>query len=148
MRAAVVQLSSTDDAERNLSRAARWIGDAASAGAELVALPENFPYLRREDAERNPLAQDLDGPIVAFLREQAKLHRVVLAGGTLPEAIPNDARVYNTSVVVDSDGTIRGVYRKIHLFDVALSRATHQESLYVAPGDEIVVLTCIEEPVG
>jgi predicted amidohydrolase len=139
MRGAVVQLSSTDDAEGNLSRAEHWIGLAAEAGAELVALPENFPYLRREDAERNPLAQDLDGPIVAFLREQAKLHRVVLAGGTLPEAIPNDARVYNTSVVVDRDGSVRGVYRKIHLFDVSLSDVGLQESKTVAAGTEIVV---------
>ena len=139
MWGAVVQLSSNDDAERNLSRAAHWIGHAASAGAELVALPENFPYLRREDAERNPLAQDLDGPIVAFLREQAKLHGVVLAGGTLPEAIPNDERVYNTSVVVDRDGAVRGVYRKIHLFDVSLSDVGLQESKTVAAGAEIVV---------
>jgi predicted amidohydrolase len=139
MRAAVVQLSSTADAEGNLSRAERWIASAAGAGAELVALPENFPYLRREDSERNPLAQGLDGPIVQFLREQAKRHDIVLAGGTLPEAIPNDERVYNTSVVVDRDGSVRGVYRKIHLFDVALSDVGLQESKTVAPGTEIVV---------
>jgi nitrilase len=137
MRGAVVQLSSTADAEGNLSRAERWIASAAGAGAELVALPENFPYLRREDSERNPLAQGLDGPIVQFLREQAKRHDIVLAGGTLPEAIPNDERVYNTSVVVDRDGSVRGVYRKIHLFDVALSDVGLQESKTVAPGTEI-----------
>jgi predicted amidohydrolase len=139
MRAAVIQMTSVPDLEQNLARAAHWVARAAEAGAELVALPENFPFLREEDAGPNPVAQSLDGPVVDFLRDQAKRHQVVLAGGTLPEAIPGDERVYNTSVVVDSDGTICGVYRKIHLFDVALSRATHQESLYVAPGDEIVV---------
>jgi predicted amidohydrolase len=139
MRAAVVQLTSTADADHNLDRARHWIDRAAEAGARLVALPENFPYLRREDAERNPLAQDLEGPVVQFIRESAKRHEIVLAGGTLPEAIPDDSRVYSTSVVVDRDGSVRGVYRKIHLFDVELSDVGLQESKTVAPGDEIVV---------
>ena len=138
MKAAVVQLNSDSDAERNLTRAREWIARAAGAGADLVALPENFPYLRREDEARNPLAQDLDGPLVQFLREEAKRHDVVLAGGTIPEAIDGDERVYNTSLVVDRDGALCGVYRKIHLFDVELSEVGLQESRTVAPGSEIV----------
>jgi predicted amidohydrolase len=139
MRAAVVQLNSTDDVDRNLSRAEHWIERAVAAGADLVALPENFAYLRREDSEPNPIAQALDGRLVERLRGLAKRHEIVLAGGTLPEAIPGDERVYNTSVVVDRDGSLRGVYRKIHLFDVALAEVGLTESKMVAPGDELVV---------
>jgi predicted amidohydrolase len=77
--------------------------------------------------------------VVEFLRDHAKRHEIVLAGGTLPERIPGDPRVYNTSVVVDADGTLKGIYRKIHLFDVAIPGATHQESRNVAPGEDVVV---------
>jgi predicted amidohydrolase len=139
MRAAVIQMTSIPDLEPNLARAAHWIARAAEAGAQLVALPENLPFLREEDAGPNPAAQELDGSIVAFLRDEAKRHNVVLAAGTLPERVPGSERVYNTSVVIEADGTVCGIYRKIHLFDVALSGATHQESRYVAPGEEVVV---------
>ena len=139
MRVAVVQLTSLPDLDHNLAQTERWIARAAEAGARIVALPENFPFLREEDAGPSPIVQELDGPVVEFLRQQAKRHGVLLAGGTLPERIPGKERVYNTSVVVDSDGTVRGVYRKLHLFDVALPGATHQESLHVAAGEEVVV---------
>jgi len=77
--------------------------------------------------------------VVQFLRERAKRHGIVLAGGTLPEAIPGDRRVHNTSVVVDRDGSLRGIYRKIHLFDVELADVGLRESRAVAPGRDIVV---------
>ncbi len=139
MRAAVVQLTSLADVEHNLARAEHWIARAVSDGAELVALPENFPYMRDDAADPHPAAQPLDGPVGRFLGEQARRHRIVLAGGTLPEAIPGDARVYNTSAVFERDGSVAAVYRKIHLFDVELPGAVHQESRGVAPGKEIVV---------
>ncbi len=148
MRAAVVQMRSVPDLGHNLERAAHWIDAAAEAGADLVCLPENFPLLQDEDAGPNPAAQDLDGSIVEFLRDQAKQHQIVLAGGTLPERIPGDTRVYNTSVVIGEDGSVRAVYRKIHLFDVAVPGATHQESKNVAPGDEIVVAETGLGPIG
>ena len=132
-------MTSVPDLERNLERAARWIGEAAAAGAELVCLPENFPYLQDEDAGPTPAAQELDGSIVEFLRDQAKRYEIVLAGGTLAERIPGERRVYNTAVVIDADGALKAAYRKIHLFDVALPGATYEESRHVAPGEEIVV---------
>ena len=48
VRVAVIQMSSTDDVDANLKRARGWIDDAAAAGAELIALPENFAYMRHE----------------------------------------------------------------------------------------------------
>jgi predicted amidohydrolase len=145
MIAACVQLQSTEDVDANLARAAELIARAAAAGAELVALPENFAYMREEGAGRNPVAQDLEGPLVSFLRDQAKRQGVVLAGGTFPEAIPGDTRVYNTAVLVGPDGELVATYRKIHLFDVELPDATLRESAGVAPGDTLVVA---DTPVG
>lgn len=141
MRVAVVQTCSTNDLEANLAFAGRAVAEAAGRGAELVALPENFAFMRREGAAF-PCAQGADGEIVAFLREAAASHRLWLIGGTFPEAISGDTRVYNTSVVVAPDGTEVARYRKIHLFDVDIGDAgedSYRESAQFAPGDEVVV---------
>jgi predicted amidohydrolase len=148
MRAAVVQLCSGADVERNLARAEHWIERAAGAGAELVALPENFALMREGDAGPLPLREPLVGRIGEFLREQARRHRVVLAGGSFPEAISGDRRAHNTSLVFDPDGSLRGVYRKIHLFDVALAEATHAESRHFRPGSDLVVAHTQAGPLG
>jgi predicted amidohydrolase len=104
-----------------------------------VALPENFAYLRREGS-RFPCAQGLDGEIVGTLRELARAHALRIVGGTFPEAVPGEARVHNTSVLVAPDGSVEAVYRKIHLFDVDLGpEARFVESSLVAPGAEVVV---------
>jgi predicted amidohydrolase len=132
-------MTSVPDLSHNLERAEHWIREAARGGAALVALPENFCFMQDQEAGPSPVAQDLDGPVVQFLRDQAKASAIVLAGGSFPERIPGDTRVHNTSLAVDADGSVRGVYRKIHLFDVALPGATHRESRHVAPGSEVVV---------
>ncbi len=146
MRVAVVQLTSTDDLPANLEAVRRAVGEAADLGAALVALPENFAYLRRE-GEPIPCAQPLDGEIIGTLRELARTHRARIIGGTFPEAIPNDRRVYNTSVLISPAGEIEAVYRKIHLFDVDLGAAggAYTESATIAPGKEVVVA---ETPIG
>ncbi len=139
VRVAVVQLCSTDDVEQNLAATRAFVAQAAERGARLVALPENFAFLRREGAPL-PCAQPIDGPIVATLRELARVHRVRVVGGTFPEAIPGDERVHNTSVLVSPEGEIEAVYRKIHLFDVDLGpEARFTESARIAPGREVVV---------
>jgi predicted amidohydrolase len=146
MRAAVVQMTSRDDVAENLAAARALVASAAEQGAELVALPENFAFLRREGAPV-PCAQGLDGPIVGFLRERARAHRVWLVGGTFPEDA-GGGRVHNTCVVVDPDGLVVAVYRKIHLFDVDLRASgggAFEESKTVAPGEEVVMA---ETPFG
>lgn len=139
MRIAAVQLTSTDDLEANLQAARERVAEAAERGAEFIALPENFAYLRREGLPI-PCAQRLDGEIVSTVRELAHSHGVWLLGGTFPEIMDAGDRVHNTSVLVRPDGEIEAVYRKIHLFDVDLGEdARFTESLTVAPGDEVVV---------
>ncbi len=140
MRVGVVQMTSVDDVERNLVAARELVDEAAERGAELIALPENFAYLRREGLPV-PCAQDLDGPIVGFLRERARAHDAWILGGTFPEAVER-GRVHNTSVLLRPDGEIAAIYRKIHLFDVDLRAAggdAFAESATVAPGKDVVV---------
>ncbi|HEY8495339.1 MAG TPA: carbon-nitrogen hydrolase family protein [Myxococcota bacterium] len=146
MRVAAIQMTSTDDVAANLAAARKFVAEAAGLGATLVALPENFAFLRREGAEI-PCAQGLDGEIVTTLRELAAEHRIWLLGGSFPEAA-GDGRIHNTSVAVDPDGRLAAVYRKIHLFDVDLSAqggAVYRESERIAPGSEVV---SVETPFG
>lgn len=141
MRAGVVQMTSTDDLAANLAAADALLREAAARGAELVALPENFAFLRRE-GQPVPCAQDLDGEIVRRLREWARTLRIWLVGGSFAERIAGETRTYNTSVCCTPDGGIAAVYRKIHLFDVDLRSgggAVYAESAAVAPGDDLAL---------
>lgn len=141
MRVAIVQVCSTDDLSLNLSRAARGVEEAAARGAKFVALPENFAFMRREGGAF-PCAQGPGGEIIRALSEWSQQYGIWLLGGTFPEAIPNDARVYNTSVMFSPDGVETARYRKIHLFDVSLgpdASDRYRESTHFAPGEDLVV---------
>jgi predicted amidohydrolase len=132
-------MTSTDDLAGNLREAERLVREAAARGAELVALPEMFAFMRREGGDI-PCAQDLDGEVVSALRGWAGELRVRLLGGSFPERVRGDDRVHNTSVLVSPDGAVEAVYRKIHLFDVDLGDGgTYRESARIAPGDAVVV---------
>jgi len=147
MRVAVVQMTSTDEVASNLQTAAKLVHEAADSGAEWISLPENFAYLRRE-ATKISCAQALDGEIISTIRNLAARHSAWLLVGSFPEHIPGREQTFNTSVLIAPDGEIKGQYRKIHLFDVALGDAgggTFTESATVAPGNELVV---VETPFG
>ncbi len=140
MRVALVQMTSTDRLSENLESARRAINEAAERGAEFIALPENFAFLRRE-GNPIPCAQSLDGEIVESVRELASRHRVPILAGTFAEIIEGDQRVYNTSALISATGQIVAVYRKIHLFDVDLGKngGVFRESAFTVPGEEVVV---------
>jgi predicted amidohydrolase len=143
--AAVAQMTSTADPERNLARAEALVREAARRGAGFVLLPENFAFLRSE-GEPIPEAQTLDGPWVARFSALARSLRVTILLGSLPEKREGDARVSNTSVLLGPDGALLASYRKIHLFDIDVPGLAHlKESRAVAPGDAPVVA---ETPFG
>jgi predicted amidohydrolase len=141
-------MTSTTDVERNLSTAEALAERAAARGAAFVGLPENFAFLRSE-GQPVPEPQDLDGPWVLRMADLARRLRVTLLLGSLPERVPGDARVRNTSVLLGPDGATLAAYRKIHLFDVDLPGMEHlKESKAVVPGEEIVVAETALGPVG
>lgn len=142
MNVAVIQLTSQDDVKDNLARAGHLVREAARAGAELVALPENFAFMGDEDQKRG-IAEDLDaasGPIASALRAMAREAGVYLVAGGMPEASPDPRRPFNTSVLVSPTGDLLARYRKVHLFDVDLADGTKLlESAATCAGDEPVV---------
>ena len=147
MRVGIVQMTSTDDLAANLDAASNLVRQAAAQGAEFVALPEMFAYLRREGLDF-PHAQSVDGEILAQMRALARSLGVRLLAGTIAEKAPGERRVFNTSVLLSPNGEIEGVYRKMHLFDVDLGTSgggVYRESASIAAGDAVVVA---ETPLG
>jgi predicted amidohydrolase len=141
-------MTSTADVERNLNAACALVEQAAGRGAAFVGLPENFAFLRSE-GQPVPEPQQMDGPWVRRMAELARRLNITLLLGSLPERLPDDSRVRNTSVLLGPDGRTLALYRKIHLFDIDLPGMEHlKESKAVKAGDEIVVASTPLGPVG
>jgi N-carbamoylputrescine amidase len=131
-RVGLVQMSATPDPDKNLDRAIQYLSDAAKKGAQIVCLPELFQtqyFCQREDTALFDLAEPIPGPTTAKLADAAKSLRVVLIGSLFEKRAPG---VYhNTAVMIDADGTLRGIYRKMHIPDDPL----YYEKYYFTPGD-------------
>jgi predicted amidohydrolase len=147
MRAAAVQLNSTDDKERNLETAERLVRDAARDGAELIALPEKWNLLGPGAALRAG-AEDLDGPTLSAVRSWARELGVHVVAGSISERVAERDKLSNTSVLVGPDGEMAAAYRKIHMFDVDVGGVAYRESEHEEPGTEIVVSSAADVPVG
>jgi deaminated glutathione amidase len=147
MRAAAVQLNSTDDYERNLGIAERLVRDAAADGAELISLPEKWTVIASHDVLR-AYAEPLNGRSLTAAASWARELGVHLLAGSIPEQVPGRERLFNTSVLFGPDGVARAVYRKIHMFDVDVEDVSYRESELEEPGEEIVVAEVAGVPIG
>ena len=125
-------MSATPDPDKNLQRAIDRLHQAAAKGAQIVCLPELFQtqyFCQREDAALFDLAEPIPGPATTRLAEAAKLLHIVLIGSLFERRAPG---VYhNTAVMIDADGSLRGIYRKMHIPDDPL----YYEKYYFTPGD-------------
>jgi N-carbamoylputrescine amidase len=122
---------STDPAE-NVARAIEKIRGAARDGAQLVCLPELFrtPYFcQTEDHANFDLAEPIPGPTTEALIRVAKESRVVVIGSLFERRAAG--LYHNTSVTIDADGKLLGLYRKMHIPDDPL----YYEKFYFTPGD-------------
>ena len=125
-----VQMTSTEDVEANLERARELVRQAATSGAMLVGLPENFAYLGNDRDHRLAIAETLPdpgtaktgptgptGPILGAMQELARATGTWLLLGGFPERGAGK-KIRNSAVLLDPSGAVVSVYRKMHLFDV------------------------------
>jgi nitrilase len=127
--------------DANLRRAEALIAEAAAAGAQLVALPEYFCLLGRQDGDKVAVREvDGSGPIQQFLAEAALRHGLWLIGGTLPLWCDAPDKVRNSCLVFDDQGQRRARYDKIHLFGFDNGSEHFDEARSIQPGTQPVAL--------
>jgi predicted amidohydrolase len=139
MKIALVQLCNNSDEEANLERARAHLWKGVEEGADLVLFPENLPAVW-PDQHKVSEAQPLDGPRVARICEWASDACVWILAGSVPVESGDPERIYNTSVLISSEGRVVASYRKVHLFDVEVpGQQAYRESANVLGGDDLVV---------
>jgi N-carbamoylputrescine amidase len=131
-RVGLVQMSCGPDPDANLRRAVEGVRQAAKRGANVVCLPELFRtqyFCQREDAELFDLAEPIPGPTSQCISEAAKENNVAIVASIFERRAPG---VYhNTAAVLNADGALLGIYRKMHIPDDPL----YYEKYYFTPGD-------------
>jgi N-carbamoylputrescine amidase len=131
-RVGLVQMSCGPDPEANLEKAAERVRDAARAGADVVCLPELFRaqyFCQREDIKLFDLAEAIPGPSTERLSAVAREEDVVVVASLFER---RTAGIYhNTAAILERDGAIAGLYRKMHIPDDPL----YYEKFYFTPGD-------------
>jgi deaminated glutathione amidase len=139
VRAAAVQLNSTEHLDRNIAAAEDLVRAAAADGAQLVVLPERADVRGNNADYARAAAPVEDHPTVRWAQRIARELQVDLVPGSFVEQRPGRDKHNNTSVHVGPDGELKAVYRKIHLFDVEVGERQYLESDTQDPGDEIVL---------
>jgi len=138
VRAAAIQMNSTDDVGANLATADRLTRAAAADGARLVVLPEKWTVLGAPEHLRAG-AQTLEGEAIGWARSAAAELQIDLVAGSIAERRADADKLANTSVHVGPDGEIAAVYRKVHMFDVEVEGVVYRESQTEEPGDELAL---------
>ncbi len=129
---AVAQTHGAESREANLEKAIARIAEAAAGGANLVCLPELVagPYFcQSEDHRHFGLAEPIPGPTSEALAGAAREHGVVVVTSLFERRAAG--LYHNTAVVLDADGRLAGIYRKMHIPDDPL----YYEKFYFTPGD-------------
>ena len=136
-RIAAVQMVSTPRVDDNLKTAERLIGEAAAAGAQLVALPEYFPLMGLRDSDKLRIVEaDGYGPIQEFLAATARRLGIWLVGGSLPLAGSQHEKVLNTCLVFNPQGERVARYDKIHLFGYQKGGERYNEGASIEAGQQ------------
>ncbi|HKA18207.1 MAG TPA: carbon-nitrogen hydrolase [Blastocatellia bacterium] len=128
----LVQMSASDDSNKNLERAVAFIEQAAKLGAQVICLPELFRsqyFCQREDASLFDLAEAVPGPSTDAIGRVARERKVTVVA---PVFERRAAGLYhNSAAIVDSEGKVSGIYRKMHIPD----DPAYYEKFYFTPGD-------------
>jgi N-carbamoylputrescine amidase len=132
LKIGLVQMSCTNSKEENLVKAMEAVRKAAAAGAQIICLQELFTSLYfcdAEDYENFKLAEPIPGPSTEVISKVARELGVVIIASLFEKR--TQGIYHNTTVVLDTDGTNLGMYRKMHIPD----DPAYYEKFYFTPGD-------------
>ena len=128
----LVQMACSPEPDRNLANAAARVEEAAGRGAQIICLPELFRtqyFCQKEDPDLFNLAETIPGPSTEALAEAARRQQVVVVVPVFERRAPGI--YHNSAVVIDANGKLAGLYRKMHIPDDPL----YYEKFYFTPGD-------------
>ncbi|MBM3822537.1 MAG: carbon-nitrogen hydrolase [Verrucomicrobia bacterium] len=132
VRLGLLQHACTADPGENLRRTFQLAADAVKAGAKILCTQELFRSLyfcQSEDHRNFALAESIPGPTTERFQKFARRHRVVVIASLFEKRA--SGLYHNTAVVIDADGSLLGLYRKMHIPDDPL----FYEKFYFTPGD-------------
>jgi len=132
VRLGLVQMTCSEAKQQNVDKALARIAEAAARGAQVICLQELFHNqypCQTEDHARFADAEPIPGPTTHVLAEAAKRHGVVIVGSLFERRAAG--LYHNTAIVLDADGSLRGLYRKMHIPD----DPWFYEKFYFTPGD-------------
>ncbi|MBP5374778.1 MAG: carbon-nitrogen hydrolase [Bacteroidaceae bacterium] len=132
MKIGIIQHRCKPDVASNIARIEAGIIEAAQQGAQLVVLQElhnSLYFCQTEDTSRFDLAEPIPGPSTERFGRLAKDLGIVIVTSLFERRAPG--LYHNTAVVIESDGTIAGKYRKMHIPD----DPAYYEKFYFTPGD-------------
>jgi N-carbamoylputrescine amidase len=132
MRVAVIQQKNQSDLQANLEHSLSLIREAADQGAELVLLQElhrSLYFCQTEDTAVFDLAETIPGPSTDTLGKLARELGIVIVGSLFEKRAAG--LYHNTAVVMEKDGSLAGIYRKMHIPD----DPGFYEKFYFTPGD-------------
>jgi N-carbamoylputrescine amidase len=128
----LIQMSCGPEPADNLQKAIARIEEAAKAGAQVICLPELFCsqyFCQREDPSLFDLAEGIPGPTTEAICRAARENHAAVIAPVFERRAPG---VYhNSAAVIDTDGTLLGIYRKMHIPD----DPAYYEKFYFTPGD-------------
>ena len=132
MKIGFLQQHNVADMKQNMLRLAEGIRDLAQQGAELIVLQElhnSLYFCQVEDVNNFNLAETIPGPSTSFFGDLAKECGVVIVTSLFERRA--SGLYHNTAVVMEKDGSIAGIYRKMHIPD----DPGYYEKFYFTPGD-------------
>lgn len=131
-RIGMLQQHNVADSEENIRRLAEGIEDLARRGAQLIVLQElhnSLYFCQTENVDNFDIAEPVPGPSTRLYGELARRFGVVIVTSLFEKRAAG--LYHNTAVVLEKDGTIAGMYRKMHIPD----DPAYYEKFYFTPGD-------------
>jgi N-carbamoylputrescine amidase len=132
VKVALIQRACSPDSAANLEKTLAAAEQAARRGARIICTQELFRsqyFCQTENHKYFKLAEPVPGPSTEAFRKLAKKHRAVIIASLFEKRAPG---VYhNTAAIIDADGSLLGIYRKMHIPDDPL----YYEKFYFTPGD-------------
>ncbi len=128
----LIQAACSPDPAANLEQTLAAAKHAARDGAQIICTQELFRcqyFCQSEDHENFQLAEPIPGPTTAAFQTLAKANQVVVIASVFEKRA--SGLYHNTAAVIDADGSLLGIYRKMHIPDDPL----YYEKFYFTPGD-------------